>query len=195
MTKFIPFVFFLVSASFAQQKSSWEIWIVSNTYTLNQGETLDMVFGITGYGPLDPVKLKICLYSEENTLIKYGKEPAQYDTYIIAPSDSAPKDRFTKMDSRTSPNQIVLECDHNSQFGHVFLTPETSGDKRLLMIATYSSDSLSFYTTSREFNYHVNSFTERYQTHLTLSAIFLGLVAIPFVGNLMEFLRNKFKKR
>jgi hypothetical protein len=119
----------LSSDAFGQQKSDWQIWIVPNAYTLDEGDTLHIAFGITGYGPLDPMNLKVIAYTEENTLIKYGDNPAQFDTFLIAPTEKAPKDRFTKKVAGYS-NSILLQSDSDSQFGHLFLTPKTSGEKK-----------------------------------------------------------------
>ena len=185
-------LFFATDASICQQKASWQIWIVPNTYTLNCGDTLHVAFGITGYGSLDPIHLKVAAYSEENTLIKWGNQPGQYEVYIIAPEENAPKDRFTKRDPKAHPHQIILESDHNSEFGCLFLIPKTSGDKKLTLIATYSPDSISWYTTSRELNYHVNSFTERHQIMLAIAGIVVALLAIGpsvFKGYILPFCR------
>jgi|SRR5665213_285335 len=186
----------LSSNAFGQQKSDWQIWIVPNSYTLDEGDKLNIVFGITGYGPLDPLNLKIIAYTENNTLIQYGDDPGQYDTYEIAPNEQAPKDRFTKKNAG-HPNNIVLQTDQDSQFGHLFLTPQTSGDKKLTLIATYSPDGVSWYTTSREFNYHVNSFSEQHQTVLTIIGIILAFLAIgpgPIAIGFWNALKKKFCK-
>jgi hypothetical protein len=88
--KYLLLILFWVALSsnaFGQQKSDWQIWIVPNSYTLDEGNRLHIVFGITGYGPLDPLNLKISAYSKEDTLIKYGDNPTQCDTYLIAPNE------------------------------------------------------------------------------------------------------------
>lgn len=194
MAKNLAFLLILFcSVSVSQQKSSWQIWIVPNTYNLNEGDTLHLVFGLTGYGPLDPINLKVAAYSEANTLIKYDAAPGQFDTYLIAPDNRAPKDRFTKKDPGANPDQIILQSDHNSEFGHLFLIPKSSGDKKLTLAATYSPDGISWYTTSRDFGYHVNSFTEQYQTLLTLLTIFFGILGIPIVGRLISALESRLK--
>ncbi len=185
---------FTALASYCQQKSSWQIWVVPNTYTLYEGDTLKIAFGVTGYGKLDPTNLKIVAYSETNTLIKYNDNPGQNNIYAIAPNTKASKDRFTKKDQRADPQQIILESDHNSDFGTLFLVPQASGDRKLTLIATYSPDGDSWYTTSREVNYHVNSFVEEHQTLLTLSTIFIGLLAIPVVGSILDSLKAKLNK-
>ena len=127
----------LSSNAFGQQKSAWQIWIVPNSYTLDKGDTNEIAFGITGYGPLDPLNLKIVANTEENTLIKYGDSPFQFDTFLIAPNEQSPKDRFTKKVAK-HPNNINLQCegDDPNGFSHLFLTPQTSGDKKLTLIAT-----------------------------------------------------------
>ena len=194
--KFLLLVSLLVALSgdaFGQQKSDWQIWIIPNSYILDEGDTLHIAFGITGYGPLDPTNLKVIAYTEENTLIKYGDEPAQFDTYLITPTEQAPKDRFTKKVAGYS-NSILLQSDSDSQFGHLFLTPKTSGEKKLTLIATYSPDGVSWDTTSREFNYHVNSFTEKHQTCLTWLAIIGIFAAVCSIPTFSEILKNKLCK-
>jgi hypothetical protein len=193
--KLISLIIFLwvafCSDAFCQQKSDWQIWIVPNSYTIDRGDKLHVVFGITGYGPLDPRNVKIIAYSEENTLITYTTNSSQFNTYLVTPGEQTPKDVFTK---KVDPKYIFLESDHSSPFGYMFLTPQTSGDKKLTLIATYSPDGTSWYTTSRELNYHVNSFIEKHQTFLAIAGIALAFLAIPFFNDFYNCVKKKFNK-
>jgi hypothetical protein len=183
---FVTFIVTLLGEASDSKEGSWEIWIVPSKYTVNIGETLDIVFGLTGYGDLDPMNLKVVAYTEGKTLIRYGNSSSQFDTYLIAPNDSAPKDRF-KSKLSSYPNNILLKSDYNSDFGHLFLTPSTHGDKKLTLIATYSTDGQHWKTTSRELNYHVNSWSERYQTWLAVIGVTLAFLAIG-PGPLLKWL-------
>ncbi len=198
MKSLIIILFFgFFTMSFCQQKSAWNIWIVPNSYSLNEGDTLKIAFGITGYGSLKPSNLKIVAYTEENTLIKYGDSPAKYDTYVIAPNENSPSDRFTRK-IEGYPNNIILNSDYHSGFGSLLLTPKTSGDKKLILIATYSPDGSSWFTTSREFQYHVNSFYEKYQTELAILGIILAFLAIgpgPIAISIYNFIKKKINKK
>lgn len=155
-----------------QQTTSWQIWVIPNKYTINLGDRLDLMFGITGCGSLK--HLKIVSYSEETTMIQYGNENGQYFSYYRVVK--SPEKLFTKK-INDGIDTIALLTDLIPPFEKLHLTPKTSGDKKLLMIATYSPDGKNWYTTSRELFYHVNSFVERFQTPLTLFTIFLALIA------------------
>jgi len=187
MNRFISAIFiFSFFHVYSQQQSSWQIWIIPDRYTINLGDTLKLVLGISGYGELDPINLKITAYSEHNTAITIMGDPSwQYDTYMITSTDKSPKNRFIKKNERY-PNSILLHADYDSGFDKLLLKPVTNGDKKLILIATYSPDGKNWYTTSRELSYHVNSWVEKYQTWLAVLSLVSIFLAFPFFNVILS---------
>lgn len=164
-------------------KGAWDLYVVPNKYTINQGERIELVFGLTGYGNIDQSKLKITAYSEADTLIQYGDYPARYDTFAIAPTIKSPSDRFSKPEEITK-GSIILTSDSNSGFDKLFLTPKSSGNKRLTLNATYFIPDDGWHSAKYEFDYHVNTWAEEHQTGIAIFGIIIGLLSISFLPSI-----------
>jgi len=191
------FILFNSTPSLSESKGVWSLWVVPNKYTINQGEWVELTFGLTGFGSIDQSKLKITAYSETGTFIQHGEENGQYDTYAIAPNMTSPINRFTKAEERAA-NTIITISDHNSGFGKFFLTPKSPGDKKLTLIATYFVTDDGWHSSRYDFDYHVNTWTEEHQTFITIISILSAILAIgllPSVGErVFRSLKEKFKK-
>ena len=164
-------------------KGAWDLYVVPNKYTINQGERLELVFGLTGYGNIDQSKLKVTVYSEADTLIQYGDYPARYDTFAIAPTIKSPPDRFSKPEEITK-GSIILVSDSNSGFDKLFLTPKSSGNKRLTLNATYFIPDDGWHSAKYEYDYHVNTWAEEHQTGITIFGIIIGVLSISFLPSI-----------
>ncbi|MBF0553645.1 MAG: hypothetical protein HQK96_03715 [Nitrospirae bacterium] len=140
-----------------------------------------MIFhiGLTGYGALDPMNLKIAAYSEITTLLIYGAGGARYSCMVMGLDSGINQNLFTSKPSNHEYN-IFLKSDYSNKiFSTLSVIPKTSGDKKITLIATYSPDGESWYTTSREVSYHVNSWTEKYQTWLAIASLISIILAFP----------------
>jgi hypothetical protein len=188
-TNLIYLFLFLNLTGVCQQSSSWEIWIVPSKYTVDKLETLELAFGLTGYGPLNPNLLKIVAFCDSSTKMRYGDSTNLYDKYFIG-LVNAPKNIFTER-MNNLPNNIFLKSDTAAIFDHLYLTPKTPGDKVLTIIATYSPDSINWYATAREFSYHVNTFGEKYQTFLIIAGL---LFAVPIWSLIYKLFKLLFSK-
>lgn len=181
----------------SESKGIWELWVVPNKYTINQGERIELAFGLTGYGNIDQSKLKIIAHSEGDTLIQHGEEKAMFDTYAIAPNKTSPADRFTKTDERAK-NTIIAVSDYNSDFGKLFLTPKSTGNKKLTLNATYFVLDDGWHSSKYDFEYHVNTWAEEHQTFITIISILSAILAIGFLPTFgswcLESLKNKLDK-
>jgi hypothetical protein len=193
----------ITSAIAAPSSGAWNLWLVPEKYTINKGEKLWIDVGLTGCGNIDPLKLKITAYSEMDTLMQeYGKEPPEFSVIAIAPSKISPLDRFTKKSEREI-DTIILASDYNSGFRRFYLCPKSSGNKKLTLIATFFIEPDGWQTAKSEFDYHVNTWTEKHQTGITLTFIFCGILAIglfPSIGErivkrIMRSFENKPNKR
>ena len=183
----------LSTQAICQQKSSWQIWITPKYYTINLGDTLEIHFGLTGFGPLKAKNVKITAYSEAFTTIKIGKVGNSCNT-AISPKPNSPQDEFERISPRF-PNNIILVSDYITGFEPLFLIPSSPGNKKLILIATYSPDGVFWYTTSTEFSYHVNSFFERYQIWFYVASLVLALFSLQFVGLLVNCIERKRRRR
>ncbi len=194
----INFLITITPAMSLESKGVWELWVVPNKYTVNQGDRIELVFGLTGYGNIDPSKIKIIAHSEGDTFIQYAEEEGQYDTYAIAPNKTTSTDRFTKIDERAK-DTIITVSDHNSGFGKLFLTPKSPGNKRLTLNATFFVQDDGWHSSKYDFEYHVNTWTEEYQTAITVASIILGLFSISFLPSvgmrLLDRRKNSSEKR
>ena len=66
------------------EKCSWEIWFIPKNYSINWHEEQSVLIGITGFGDIDPKKLKITLYSEDDSKIKsHGEVVYKNNIYIV----------------------------------------------------------------------------------------------------------------
>lgn len=175
-------------------KGAWDLYVVPNKYTINQGERVELVFGLTGYGNIDQSKLKITIYSEADTLIQYGDYPARYDTFAIAPTIKSPSDRFSKPEEITK-GSIILASDSNSGFDKLFLTPKSSGNKRLILNATYFIPDDGRHSAKYEFDYHVNTWAEENQTCIIIISIVVGLLSISFLPSLGMYILSPNKRK
>jgi len=164
-------------------KGAWDLYVVPNKYTINQGERIELVFGLTGYGNIDQSKLKITVYSEAYTLIQYGDYPARYDTFAIAPTIKSPSDRFSRPEEITK-GSIILASDSNSGFDKIFLTPKSSGNKRLTLNATYFIPDDGWHSAKYDFDYHVNTWAEEHQTGITIFSIVIGVLSVSFLPSI-----------
>lgn len=191
MLKYILLIILPFCFSFSQQKSSWEIWLVPSSYTINKDDSIHIAFGLTGYGPLDPTNIKITVYSDTSTsIINNGQ---RFDTFLFAPKPNTPKNLFSKPDPRADLTQKLLESDYNSGFDKIAVVPRTAGDKKIIFVATYSPDSISWFTTSREFNYHVNSIYEQNQILFTVLGLVLALFAVGPLNDIYLFFKAMLK--
>ncbi|MGC1401337.1 MAG: hypothetical protein WA974_00230 [Thermodesulfobacteriota bacterium] len=181
-----------------ESKGVWELWVVPAKYTINQGERIKLTFGLTGYGNIDQTKIKIIAHSEEDTLIQYGEDKSQYDTYAIAPNKTSPPNRFTNQDERAK-DTIITVSDYNSGFGQLFLTPKSSGNKKFTLYATFFIQDDGWHSARYDFEYHVNTWTEEHQTGITIASIILGLLSISFLPSvgmrLLDRCRNNSDNR
>jgi hypothetical protein len=124
--KVLPFILTLISLNvICQQKSSWQIWIVPDKYTIYLKDTLHVLFGITGYGPIEPCNFKIMAYSEKETLIRYGHNAFQRSILKFFLLKEL-KDYLIKY---KDPNSIATNLDDYSVFEKIYLVPEESEDK------------------------------------------------------------------
>lgn len=182
------------TSAISESKGVWELWVVPNKYNINQGERIELAFGLTGFGNIDQSKLKIIAHSEGDTLIQHGEEKAMFDTYAIAPNKTSPADRFTKSDERAK-NTIITISDYNSEFGKLFLTPKSTGNKKLTLNATYFIPDDGWHSSKYYFEYHVNTWAEENQTFITIISILLAILAIGFLPTFgrwcLETLKNK----
>ena len=184
MKKFLVVLFSLINLNvISQQKSSWQIWVSPLKYTINLKDTMIVAFGLTGYGNLTPSNLKIVAYSEGTTMISFENKLKSSIFIIGKDSSITPKNFF----NRRNPNYpLFLETDGSKNFDPIYLIPKESGEKRLLLIATYSPDGTNWYTTSREVSYHVNSWAEQHQGLLIFLGILTSLFALPFIDKLIN---------
>lgn len=188
---------FASTSANSESKGTWELWVVPNKYTINQGERVELAFGLTGYGNIDQSKLKIIAHSEGDTLIQHGEEKAMFDTYAITPNKTSPDDRFTKTDDRAK-GTIITVSDYNSDFGKLFLTPKSTGNKKLTLNATYFIPDDGWHSSNYDFEYHVNTWAEEHQTVITIISILSAILAIGFLPTFGSWclgtLKNKLNK-
>jgi hypothetical protein len=181
---FVMFNLLTIAPAISESNGVWNLWVVPNKRTINQGERVEIDFGLTGYGNIDQTKLKIVVYSEQDTLIQRGgEEKAKYDTYAMAFNEKVLPDRFTKSEELVK-NSIILISDHNSRFGKLYLWPQSSGNKRLTLNATFVIPDDGWHSAKYEFDYHVNSWVEEHQTTITIVSIIFGLFSISFLPSL-----------
>ncbi len=183
----------LTTATCLSNESAWELWIVPDKYTINKGETIAITFGLSGYGDLDPANIKIVAYSEKDSKLSYGDRDSSYEIIFIALKPSTGKNTFReKFDGY--PDYLFLKTDSKSPFNKLFIQPSSSGDKKVTLIATYSTDGKSWQVTSKEFDYHVNSWTEEYQVALAVIGLIIAIFTLgpgPFAASFAKFITNK----
>ncbi|GEM_PF-5998049 len=174
-------------------ESAWELWIVPDKYTINTGETIAITFGLSGYGELDPANIKIVAYSEKDTKLSYGDRDSSYEVILIALKPSTEKNIFRKKIAGYL-DYPFLKTDSESPFDKLFIQPSSYGNKKVTLIVTYSIDGKSWQTTSKEFDYHVNSWTEEYQVHLAIFGLIIAFFTLgpgPFAISFGKFIANK----
>ena len=173
-------------------RGDWQPWIYPDAYEVNKGEKLSLIFGVTGYGKLDPANVKFVIRAEEGTKLEFASGPgarAEYgpsdaedseDKYGIIVSTllrDAPTNTFqVKAFPNFSP--LALDTDFNTPFQKVQVTPSTSGDKLIDFTLVYSEDGKTWRTERREFQYHVRSWEERYRNLLAIIAFCAAVFAI-----------------
>jgi len=201
----IMFNLFSAPAAMSESKGAWELYVIPQKYTINSGEELKLKFGFTGYGDIDPIKLKIVACTEANTVIKYQDKTSfnnsdTYTTFTLFPNLNNPAyaSVFTTKQPQTPNYSIALTTDYDSHFDALKLFPKSPGNKKLTLIATYFIKGDGWHTTKYDFEYHVNTLAEEYQTLITIISIVCAVLAIGFLPSFGErcllSLKNKFKK-
>lgn len=165
-------------------KCSWETWVIPKNYSINWHDEQSLLIGITGYGNVDSKKLKITLYSEDDSKIKTeGEEQYSNNTYILA-GDLDNSSYYSKPIDHDVPNHIFLETDQNSLFKKIYIKPGSPGQKKLDMVLTYF-DGEHWVTKKSTFEYKALSFAEKHQTAIIILAIIGGVVALDKLIELM----------
>lgn len=180
----ISFFTTLSPALSSESNGAWELYVVPEKYTINLGEELKLGFGFTGYGNIDPLRFKVVAYSENDTVIQYkdSRSSKNFNTFTIYPiNNDASSTRFTKRQQSVPDYTIALLTDYDSQLDWLKLHPESSGNKKLTLIATYFVQGDGWRTTKCEFDYHVNTRVEEFQTLITVISIILALLSISFL--------------
>ncbi len=172
MKYFTLIVLFSVSI-FAQSQPSYKIWSVVTNPTLDKGDTLTFDIGLSGNGVIDTKYLKFALYGDATSkiFIKGNKEPLEI---LVLHFPELISSLFK------SDNPVTLPADTTriTVNQHFSIVPESSGDKTIKVIATYSSDGLVWYTEEAFINFHVNTWYEEYETFLVIIGLLFALVAI-----------------
>ena len=162
--------------------AEWTLWVVPKSRSIDVGDSLEFVFGVTGGGYLDPHNLKVLLYSETDSILKpKGESTGEYDTYAILLNKDISKNVFQKIniDVPTVANQTILfEAEQQTPFRHMIVTPESPGDKKVKLVLSYKDADGIWRSTSDEFSYHARSFTEQYEKLGFVIAIAAALIGI-----------------
>ena len=189
---------FMVDLAYAE----WELWVVPDKRVLDKNESLRFTYGLSGHGYLDPHELKVTIYSESDCpLSEEGRELVKqkqneergYDIYVSVLRSQTPEDMFTKPAKIFLPGDppgLKLESETNSPFKPIWVTPRSSGDKNVILILSYKNDNGAWRTVSRDFKYHVRTWTEKYDGVLTTIAI-----AVALIGIWLNFLSNRKSKK
>ena len=180
--RILSLLIFLLSETnaFSNCNGAYDIWIIPDKYKINVGESICIRFGITGYGDLDIYKSKFCIYSEKETLISIdGTKKYEIFTSILTPIHGAKSNLYDINNKENIVQGIVLKSDYLTAFKDVVVFPKTAGDKKLVFIFTYKCGE-EWKTISREFNYHVNSWSE--ENEKILSIIYLIGAVLTFLA-------------
>lgn len=167
-------------------KCSWEIWTIPDRYSINWHEEFSILIGVTGYGDVNPNKLKVTLYSENDSKIKSeGESDYKNNTYILAP-DPSNNSLLTKKIEHGNGDHIFLNVDQSSAFKKMHIKPGSPGQKRLEIVLTYFDG--GFWVTKKyELNYTVMTFSQKHETSIAAIAIIAGVVSIQSIIGLVLF--------
>ncbi|MDD4603851.1 MAG: hypothetical protein PHF97_08600 [Bacteroidales bacterium] len=182
--RILSILIFLLSEinAFSNCNGAYDIWIIPEKYKINEGDSIRIRFGITGYGDIDIYKSKFCIYSEKETLISMeGSMDKRYEifTSFLTPIPGAKTHLYDINDKENIVQGIVLKSDYLTSFKDVIAFPKTTGDKKLVFIFTYRCGD-EWKTISKEFNYHVNTWSE--ENEKTLSVIYLFGAILTFLA-------------
>jgi len=179
--------------------AEWELWVVPDKRVVDKNESLRFIFGVSGHGYLDPHELKVTMYSEADCpfsqeeggeLVKQEQDDEKgYNIYVNLFSPQTRDDKFTKPDTESAPGAtpgVLLESEMSSPFKQRWVTPRSSGDKTVLLILSYKTEKGRWRTVSRDFEYHVRTWTEKYEGVLTTIAVVAALIGIW-----LNFLSNR----
>jgi hypothetical protein len=183
----------------ADCNGAWDIWIIPQKNVISIGDSLMVRFGITGFGDLNIYNSKFTIYSENETLISSEDDfNGKYEIYMLPPksyNDTIDLSKIYKIPFEK--NTILIESDCITDFSEVYAYPKTSGDKRLEFIFTYDCDG-EWKITSKEFNYHVNTWSEDNEKFLNLIYLIIAVLTIlAFTPNnyISSFIKVLFKHR
>jgi hypothetical protein len=186
-------LFFIIISLFDIASAEWTLWVVPESRSIDVGDSLKIIFGVTGGGYLDPYNLKVTLYSETDSLMKKeGDETGQYDTYAVLLNKSIPKDVFHKLNIDVPPvanQELLFEAEQKTPFAPIYITPKSPGDKKVKIILSYKDVDGNWRSISEEFSYHVRSFAEQYE-----KIGFLLAIVVALIGIWKDALRNAFSK-
>jgi len=181
MKKLIFCLIFMVATLPKTALADWKLWVVPESRSVNVGDPLKFVFGITGGGALKPENIKVLIYSEADSRLKReGDNKWIYDTYAILLNSSTPKDAFEKPNSDilTDNQKILLEAEQKTPFNPIYVKPESPGDKNITIVLSYKDNEEKWRTISKNFSYHAKSFVEQYEKFGFVLAILLALIGI-----------------
>jgi hypothetical protein len=171
--------------------AEWELWVVPEKRVVDKNESLRFILGVSGHGYLDPQELKVTMYSETDCplsiehggeLIKQERDDERgYDIYVSLFKSQTRDDMFTRPAKEFPPGAapgVQLESETSSPFKPMWVTPKSSGDKTVILILSYKTEDGTWRTVSRDFEYHVRTWTEVWEGVLTTIAVLTGLVGI-----------------
>ena len=172
--------------SFPNCNSAYKIWIIPDKYSIDDGDSIKIRFGITGYGEIDIYKSKFCIYSEKETLILMeGTNEKKYEifTSILTPVPGPKSHLYDIYDTTNIIQGIALKSDYLTSFKDIIAYPKTPGDKKLVLIFTYNCDG-EWKSITKEFNYHVNSWSEKNDKLLNVFYLFGAILTfLAFTPN------------
>ncbi len=189
-------IIFLVLAFSSDALAEWNMWVIPEKRVINKNESLRFKYGVSGGGYLDPQEMKVTIYSEYDSKLKMIDVDEQYEMFASIFKITTENDMFTKTVNdlpSNVPNDIFFEAERSSPFKTMWVTPESPGDKMIILILSYKDQNGSWLTVSKEFNYHVNSLAEQHEwwlTPVTIISIVVGIWA-----NLIGNLRRKKKEK
>ncbi len=192
-------IFFLFLNIYTYCNGAYEIWLIPEKYKINEGESIRVRFGITGYGDIDIYNSKFCIYSEKETLIAIdGSTEKKYEifTSILNPIPGAKTPLYDIYNKENVVQGIALKSDYLTDFKDIIAYPRSSGGKKLVFIFTYKSGE-EWKIISKEFNYHVNTWSEKNEKYLSWVYLFGAILTfLAFTPNnyLSSFLKKCFLK-
>jgi len=197
---------FMTDLAFAE----WELWVVPEKRVVDKNESLRFILGVSGHGYLNPHELKVTMYSETDCplsidmggeLVKQEQEDEKgYDIYVSLFRSKTRNDMFTKPATEFAPGAtpgVQLEAETSTPFKPMWVTPRSSGDKTVILILSYKTDNGTWRTVSRDFEYHVRTWTEKHEGILTTIAVVAALIGIwiNFLSNRKSSKQTKQKSK